>query len=120
MTTIAIMPETPGSQNTTYRAVAGHKQAVGRTVGEALDALARQLDDAEGGTLIVVQQRRPDQFFTAPQQERLQDLMTRWRTARDGNTELSPEEQAELDALINEEVRAAGARAAALARGTSS
>jgi hypothetical protein len=117
MTTIAILPENPGSSPTTYRAVAGNKQSVGRTVGEALVALAAQLNEAESGTLIVVQHLRPDRFFTAQQQQRLQELMARWRAARDAQTTLPPEAQAELDALVEAEVRAATQRAAALARG---
>jgi hypothetical protein len=115
MTTITIIPESPGSPPTSYRAVAGKVQAVGKTVGEALDAVTAQLDERESGTLIVVQHQRPDQFFTAEQQQRLQDLMARWRTARDIGTEFSPEDQAELDALVDAELRAAAARAAALA-----
>src|SRR5438128_2393206 len=62
MTTIAILPEGPGQS---YRAVAGNKQSVGKTAGEALDALTAQLDEGQRGTMIVVQQFRPDQFFTA-------------------------------------------------------
>ena len=45
-----------------------------------MDALAAQLDQSEAGTLIVVQQMRPDRFFTADQQQRLDELMVRWRT----------------------------------------
>lgn len=115
MTTVAIFPESPGSPVTQYRAVAGTVQAVGRTAGEALDALSSQLSEEEGGTLVVVQHRRPDAFFTAAQQQRLQELMARWRAARDAGTRLAPEEQAELDALMEAELRAAAARAAALA-----
>jgi hypothetical protein len=114
LTTITIIPECPGSPPTSYRAVAGKVQAVGKTAGEALDAVAAQLEESEGGTLVVVQYQRPDQFFTAAQQERLQELMTRWRAARDAGGHLPPEEQAELDALVEAELRAAAARAAAL------
>jgi hypothetical protein len=60
----------------------------------------------------VVQQLRPDRFFTA-QQQRLEELMGRWRTARQGHNALPPEEQAELDALVEAEMQAAGQRAAA-------
>jgi hypothetical protein len=88
MTTIAIFPEPLGAQPVGYRAVAGNRQSVGRTAGEALDALTAQLDEAERGTLVVVQHRRPDQFFTAEQQQRLQELMARWRAARDALTRL--------------------------------
>ncbi len=117
MTTVAIIPEGPGSPAPAYRAVAGKVQAGGKAGGQALDALAAQLDEAEAGTLVIVQHRNPDDFFTREQQERLQDLMERWRTARDAGTSLSVEEQAELDALVEAELRGAAARAAALARG---
>jgi hypothetical protein len=117
MTTITIIPESPGSPPTSYRAVARNAQAVGKTAGEALDALTLQLPEEEAGTLVVVQSWRPDEFFTAAQQARLQELMARWRVARDAGASLPPEEQAELDALVEAELRAATARAAALSRG---
>ena len=117
MTTIAILPESPGTQGTRFRAIAGPKQSVGRTAGEALDALTPQLDDSQTGTLVVVQQLRPDQFFTAEQHQRLEELMARWRQARDAGTPLPPTEQAELDALVEAELRASAKRAAALVHG---
>ncbi len=43
MTTITIIPESPGSSPKSYRAVAGKAQAGGKTAGEALDALAARL-----------------------------------------------------------------------------
>jgi hypothetical protein len=115
MTTITIIPESAGPPPR-YRAIAGKTEAVGKTAGEALDALASQLDEASAGTLLVVQCRRPDEFFTAAQQERLQELMTRWRAARDAGAALPAEEQAELDGLVDAELRASAARAAALRR----
>src|SRR5262245_19443307 len=117
MTTIAILPESPGAQPTGYRAVAGRVHSVGRTAGEALDAITAQLNVADKGTLVVVQHQQPDQFFTAQQQQRLQELMARWRSARDAQTAFPPGEQAELDALVEAELRASTARAAALVRG---
>ncbi len=114
MTTISIMPESTSTGDRTYRAVAGQIQSVGKTPGEALDALTSQLGEAETGTLLVVQNLRPDRFFTAQQQQRLAELMRRWRAARDAGTALPPEEQAELDALVEAELRGAAARAAAL------
>jgi hypothetical protein len=112
MTTIAILPE----NSTGFRAVAGKFQSVGRTPGEALDALTAQLDEAERGTFLVVQPLRPDAFFTVQQQQRLRELMDRWRAARDTGNTLPAEEQTELDALVDAETRATAARAAALAR----
>ena len=64
MITIAIIPERPGSAATSYRAVAGKVQSVGPTAGQALDALTAQLDEAEAGTLVVIQNLRPDRYFT--------------------------------------------------------
>lgn len=116
MTTISVLPETSGPQSGTYRAVAGKHQAVGDTIGQALDALAPQLDTSESATLVVLQRMRPDRFFTAEQQQRLQELMTRWRAARDTGTALPAEEQTELEALVEAEIHAAGLRAAALLR----
>jgi len=68
----------------------------------------------------VVQQLRPDAFFTADQQRRLTELMGRWRHARDSATAFPHEEQVELDALTDAEWRAATERAAALLRSLAS
>ena len=57
---------------------------------------------------------QPDRFFTAEQLERLSELMLRWRQARDAGTTLPPAKQAELEALVEAEVRAAADRAEAL------
>jgi len=54
-----------------------------------------------------------DRFFTAQQQQRLDELMRQWRPARDSWNSLSPSEHAELNALVDAEVQASGARAAA-------
>src|SRR5262249_55493850 len=97
----------------TYRAIAGSHQSTGRSPGEALDKLISQLPEEETGTLLVLQNMRPDRFFTEAQRVRLAELMTRWRTARDRGQLLPPDEQAELDALVDAEVRASGERAAA-------
>lgn len=113
MTTIAIVPE-PLQEGMFYRAVAGQRQSVGRTPGEALDTLAGQLPVGESGTLVVVQHMRPDEFFTAEQRARLDLLMERWRHARDGRHALSAEEHAELDALVALELEGTTRRAEAL------
>ena len=105
MTTITILPEKKNS----YRAVAGDRESTGRTAGEALDALASQLEDAESGTLVIVQNHKADQFFNAAQQERLTALMQLRKT---GN--LSPEEESELESLVEAELDGARRRAEAL------
>lgn len=114
MTAVAILPILSDRGGMEYRAIAGDHQSSGKTVGQALDALTRELTSEEIGTLVVVQHQKPDSFFTAQQRERLKALMERWRTARDGGSRLSQEEQTELDALVEAEVRAAADRAAAL------
>ena len=105
MTTITILPEKAGS----YRALAGDKESTGRTAGEALDALTSQLSDEEGGTLVIVQNRKADEYFNAAQQQRLAEL-TRLRQA--GN--LSVGQEKELEGLIDAELDGARRRAEAL------
>lgn len=63
----------------------------------------------------MVQSLPPDRFFTAAQQQRLDELMARWRTLRDQGTPLPTDEQAELEALVAAELRASSARAAEVA-----
>jgi hypothetical protein len=59
---------------------------------------------------------RPDPFFTEPQQRRLEELMARWREAREAGLRLTPEDQAELEGLVDAELGAAAERAAAISR----
>jgi len=115
MTKVAILPVTTDQGRVSYRAIAGAKQSSGATAGEALDALTAQLSADETSTLVIVQSLRPDRFFSAAQQQRLDQLMARWRTARDQGALLPADEQAELEALVEAELLAATQRAAALA-----
>lgn len=115
MTRVAILPIATEQGGVAYRAVAGARQSEGKTAGAALDGLAAQLSDAEASTLVIVQSGRPDAFFDAAAQQRLAQLMAHWRGARDQGSALPADEQAELTALVDAEVRAAAARAAALA-----
>jgi hypothetical protein len=114
MTTVAILPVSDASGERIYRAVAGDKQSTGKTPGEALDALTAQLEGSEFSTLLIIQSFRPDWFFSAEQQQRLSGLMNVWRTARDQGQTLPPEQQAELDSLVEAELKAATVRTAAL------
>jgi hypothetical protein len=109
MTTISIVPEPPAR----FRAVAGEYQSVGATPGEALDAIAANLANQESGTLIVVQQMRPDRFFGETEQKRLAELMDLWRSARDRDETLPVAVQVELEELIAAELSASAERAAA-------
>jgi hypothetical protein len=84
MTKVTIVAENPGSPDTTFRASAGDHESVGRTAGAALDELTRQLGEDERGTIVVVQNFRPDAFFSTAQQARLRELLANWRAARAG------------------------------------
>jgi hypothetical protein len=117
MTTIAIVPQSGDADEKSYRAVAGAVHSEGGTVGEALDALTSKLGEPEGTTLVIVQHGRPDPFFSVAQQQRLEELMARWRQARDGKTQFTRDEQAELDRLVEAELQAAKDRAAAMVNG---
>lgn len=112
MTTVAILPISDASGEKSYRAVSGDKHSVGKTAGQALDALTAQLGETEFSALLVIQSFRPDQFFGAEQQKRLSELMHLWRLARDQGQGLPSEQQAELDSLVEAELRAATARTA--------
>ena len=116
MTKVSILPESSESGQVTYRAIAGRQQSVGKTAGEALDALTSSLPEEQTATLVVVQHQRPGRFFSAEQQARLTELMAHWRAARDGGIRLLPAEQSELNALAEAEVRSSGERTAALLR----
>jgi hypothetical protein len=111
MTAITILPERVGADGTTYRALAGERESVGRSAGEALDALTAQLGDDEAGMVVVIQSLRPDGFFSSAQKRRLEELMSRWRAARDCGGTLAEEEQSELQSLVDTELDAARRRA---------
>src|SRR5579864_9510768 len=112
MTKVAILPIPTDKGVVSFRAVAGDKRSEGATAGQALDALTAQLSEEETRTLVIVQSGRPDRFFNAAQQQRLADLMACWRAAQKTGQQLKAEEQAELDALVEAELRASAARAA--------
>lgn len=113
---MTIVAENPGSPDAAFWASAREHESVGRTAGAALDELTRQLDDSEAGTLVVVQNFRPDSFFSAVQQARLQELLTTWRDARSAGQPMAPSERAELEALVGAELDASAGRSEAMAR----
>jgi len=115
MTKVAILPVLTGRGGIYYRALAGDRRSQGKTAGEALDALTLQLSDDKTGTLVIVQSRRPDCFFGAVRQQRMAELMEHWRLARDRGETLPAEEQSELEALVETELRASADRTDALA-----
>jgi hypothetical protein len=101
MTTITIL-----SEEKNFRAVAGKKESVGRTIGEALDKLTEQLSEDEGGTLLVIQKRRADKFFGAAEQKRIAELVSKKE-----NQSLTTDEKTELENLIEAELNGARRRA---------
>jgi hypothetical protein len=114
MTTVAILPISDASGEKSYRAVAGDKQSIGKTPGQALDALTSQLEETEVRGLLVIQNFSPDVFFSLEQQQRLAELMGLWRAARDQGQPLPTDLQAELDHLVEVELKAATDRSALL------
>lgn len=101
MTTITILPE-----ETNYRAVAGRKESIGRTIGEAIDKLTAQLSEEESGTMVVIQNRRADKFFDAFEQKRLMELTEKRKLQT-----LSGKEEIELEKLVEVELNGAKKRA---------
>ncbi|RIK26812.1 MAG: hypothetical protein DCC55_39750 [Chloroflexi bacterium] len=114
MTRITILPVPTTSGKPSYFAVAGDKQSFGNSAGEALDALTEQLAEEQGSTLVIVQHWQPDAFFGMVERQQLEDLMSRWRLARDQNQSLSAAEQRALEALIEAELHASAARTEAM------
>jgi hypothetical protein len=112
--TITIAVESANAEETVWRAASGSKASLGKTAGEALDKLTPLLDDNTSGALVVIQPMRPDRFFTAEQRARLEELMALWRAARDSGAQLPPEQQAELEALVEAQLEGAALRAEAL------
>lgn len=110
MTAILIRPDDAPTDTRRFRAVAGPRQAVGRTMGEALDALTTDwLDGDAPPAAVLIQRFTPDAFFSAAQHERLQDLLARRHT-------LSFDERRELEGLIDAELDATVARTEDVAR----
>lgn len=116
MTTVAILPISDPNGERIYRAVAGNKQSIGKTAGQALDALTTQLETEETSTMLIIQSFQPDSLFSTEQQQRLTELMNLRRTAQNQGQEISPDHQAELDTLVEAELKAAIARSTALAQ----
>lgn len=114
MNTVAILPIAAPNGETSYQATSGNTQSIGKTAGQALDALVAQLDEPGFNGLLVIQSFRPDTLFTEAQQSRLAALMTLWHNARDQGQDLPSEQQNELDQLVELELNAATARTTAL------
>jgi hypothetical protein len=110
MDSVAIFPVFSSNGPPVFRAIAGAALCEGRTAGEALDAIRDQLPATGAATFVIIQPFEPDRWFAAEKRQRLADLMGRWRGARDTGQRLSDAEQAELESLIEAELKAAAAR----------
>lgn len=64
--------------------------------------------------MVIVQNYHPDQFFGKEQHERLAQLMTEWREARDQGIEFPEDKYLELEGLVKAELEATAERATAL------
>ncbi len=109
MTSIAIRTENSQAGTPRFRAVAGNRQSIGRTMGEALDALTADWHDDIQETAVFIQRLQPDAYFTAAQYHRMQELLTRRAT-------LTAQERVELQTLIDAELDATVARTESLMR----
>ena len=103
MSAISIHREPAQPNGPRFRAIAGDRQAVGKTIGEALDALTAEWGEEVHKTAVFIQKFGPDAFFTAAQHDRMQELLAH-RAA------LTPSERAELEELIFKEMEATVAR----------
>lgn len=109
MDTITILPNKNDGKPIGFSAVTSDHEAIGRTAGEALDALTSKTQ-TEISEPIIIQQFHSDRYFSEAQRQRLAELMSHWRQARDTDTELSPAEMEELNRLVDEEMIAAAKR----------
>lgn len=96
------------SQDTAkFRATTGHTQAFGVTPEEALSTLMQRLSRDAPAPIVIWPYNRGDAFFTDARQARLQDLKA-------CQPPLTPDERAELEALVASAFDATLARTQAL------
>jgi hypothetical protein len=115
MTKIAILPIRNEKGGILYHAIAGNKQSEGKTAGEALDVLTQQLPEEETNTVVIIQSQRADNFFTTEQMKRLCELMEQWRISCENGGNLPKDQQSELEALVEAELKASGNRISKIA-----
>jgi hypothetical protein len=107
MTQLSVLIDTDEVSPARFRAISGPHQSVGRTPGEALDALLAQEGEPIEASAILIQRFAPDAYFTQPDYDRMQELLAR-------RASLSATENDELDTLIDRELDATVARTDAL------
>ena len=99
MPSMSIQSENDSKQARLFRALSGRRQSVGKTPGEALDALIAQEGETMESSAILIQRFGSDSFFTQNQYDRMQYLFGL-------SSGLSKEENSELDSLIDVEIEA--------------
>lgn len=87
---------------------------MGQTAGAALDALSKQIGGTYSGTVVVLQNLRGDEFFAVAEQQRLEELLTKWRVARGCGHTLPADEQTELESLVDRELEGSARRLLAM------
>lgn len=110
MNAISITRTESPEQGTRFHAKATRngQQAVGRTRGEAIDAIVSQLNLDEQEESFFFAEMKPDQFFTAQQIDRLYEL----REKQENDT-LTEAEGMEFKALVEAELLGSAQRIAA-------
>lgn len=111
MTAVTIHRENTRKGRPRFRAVAGESESLGRTMGEALDALTAEWGDNVRETAVLIRRFGPDAHFTQAQYDRMQSLLSRRES-------LTPGERSELESLIDAELDATIARTERLVHGS--
>ncbi len=116
MTTVTIAAEKAAGPKLVFRAFSRDRQSTGQTPGAALDALAAEIDLEANGSLVVFLEPRFDEFFSAEQGRRLQELVVRHRAALDSGVPMPAADLVELEDLALAETEASGLRVEAALR----
>ena len=105
--TASVRVEEDSAATPCFRAVAGGRQFVGKTAGEALDALLASESEMIDSSAILIQRFVGDRYFSDEKHRRLQELLARRES-------LTTDESDELETLIDTELEATTRRAKAL------
>lgn len=118
MTAISILPIVDETGQQQYRASSGDRQSIGKTPGEALDAImaqfGAQFDQPSLPFFLLIPNFQADRFFTAQQQQRLKYLMAEWKQARDADADFPEDLKTELNHLVEAELLASRDRLSAM------
>jgi hypothetical protein len=112
MESIVIYPVALDDGSQRFHAVAGDVHSEGDTAGQALDGFLDERESRVTATVVILPQFGPDKFFSAAQHARREQLMAKLRAKPETGIDLSASERAELEYLVDAEVRAAAARSA--------